>query len=581
MKLDRMLAILLIPIFILSACSKKHPKEKGPVIAKIGNEYLYLYDMITPSDSLKFFDKGASFKKNRTEIFIIKYLYAMQGYSDGVHKNEAIQEQLINHLNKSMISIVYKKAVLDKFVNEKTLKDLYKRLQGQISGRHLLISYDGAPSKPIEVSRSKSDALQLISDIRGRITSRDDFILLADELSEDTTSTDGGNLGFFKWGQMEDSFQEIAFSLPVGSVSEPVETSYGYHIIWIDSIRTVNLGSFASMERQLNRRLYNIHKDEIIQTAEDFIKSLNSAAGTVLYDDRIETLSTRMFEYVQSNNSNKSRIGPVVFLEESKSIGPLATYDGKDITTQILIDLLKAPKTAWTMASLVDTSMIKKLVVNKINEILITEYGYTNKFDKDTSVVEDLKKKERNLVWQEIKKLNIEDRIDDREENLLKYYNEYKDNYVSKRTSDILEILVSEKTLADSIYSLVMSGGDMASLALEFSERSTAKKNNGIIEGVTSTRLGQIGRQAAKMNVGEISKPVKAGKKWSIFKIVSAVPPGYISFSEVKNRLVVNFKRDERKRLTEEFDEYLINKYNPHYYFENIDAQVATSEIEQ
>ncbi len=82
------------------------------------------------------------------------------------------------------------------------------------------------------------------------------------------------------------------------------------------------------------------------------------------------------------------------------------------------------------------------------------------------------------------------------------------------------------------------------------------------------------------MNVGNISKPLKAGKKWSIFKIVSAIPPGYIPFSEAKSRLVADFKNDERKRLTEEFGRYLINKYNPHYYFENINAQVAASEIE-
>ncbi|MCH7618229.1 MAG: peptidyl-prolyl cis-trans isomerase, partial [Candidatus Marinimicrobia bacterium] len=251
-----------------------------------------------------------------------------------------------------------------------------------------------------------------------------------------------------------------------------------------------------------------------------------------------------------------------------------------DVTTQILIGLIKDPKTGWTIASLTDTSTIKNLVVNEINKKLITEYGYTNKFDNDKSMTEDLKKQERGYVWQEIKKLNIEDRIDDRDENLLKYYNEYKDNYVSKRTSDILEILVSEKTLADSLYSLAMSGGDMESLALEFSERSTAKKNNGIIEGVTSKRLGPIGKQAAMMNVGDISKPLKAGNKWSIFKILSAVPPRYIPFSEAKSRLIVDFKKEEIKRLTEEFGRYLINKYNPHYYFENINAQVATSEIE-
>ena len=581
MNFYRLLAILLIPIFMLSACSKNHPKDKGPQIAKVGNEYLYLYDMITPGDSVKFSAKGASFKKNRTEKFIMKYLYAKQGYSDGIHKTESILEQLSDHLNKGMVSVVYKKVVLEKFAYEKTLRDLYERLHKQVSGRHLLISYDGAASQPKEVTRSKTEALQLIGDIRGRIASIDDFKTLANELSEDPTSTDGGNIGFFEWGQMEDAFQEAAFSLSIGSLSEPVETSYGYHIIWIDSIRTVNYGSFASMEKDLNSRLYAIHRDEIIQAAEDFIESLNSEAGTVFYDDRIKTLSKRMYEYVQNNSSNKTRKKPGVFLEESKSIGPLVTYDGKELTTQLLIDLLSGPNSGWSIASLADTSMIKNLFSSEINKELITRYGFSHNFDKDESVIKDLKIRERNLVWQEVRKLKIEARIDDSEENLLKYYNEYKDNYVSRRISDILEILVSEKRLADSLYTLIMSGSDMTSLSLEFSERATAKKNNGIIEGVTSTRLGPIGRRAARMNIGDISRPVKVGKKWSIFKIVSTVPPDYIPFSEAKARLVVDFKRDKRKKITEDFDEYLIKKYNPHYYLENINAEMASSEIEQ
>ncbi|MEX2582648.1 MAG: peptidylprolyl isomerase [Gemmatimonadota bacterium] len=76
------------------------------------------------------------------------------------------------------------------------------------------------------------DAFERAMEVRTELAGGADFAELAERESDDPgTAAAGGDLGFFERGQMVPEFEEMAFSLPVGEVSPPVQTDYGYHII--------------------------------------------------------------------------------------------------------------------------------------------------------------------------------------------------------------------------------------------------------------------------------------------------------------------------------------------------------------
>ena len=81
-------------------------------------------------------------------------------------------------------------------------------------------------SAALKAGRAKIDA------VRKRLVAGEKFAKVAAEASEDPSSANsGGDLGYFRRGQMEPALEEAAFTLPLGRVSQPVRTPYGWHLV--------------------------------------------------------------------------------------------------------------------------------------------------------------------------------------------------------------------------------------------------------------------------------------------------------------------------------------------------------------
>jgi len=96
--------------------------------------------------------------------------------------------------------------------------------QEEVKASHLLIGLD---------NRTSTEAKVLIDEIAAEITA-DNFASMATEKSEGPSAVNGGSLGWFGKGQMVSEFEEAAFGLEVGVVSEPVETQFGWHLILVE-----------------------------------------------------------------------------------------------------------------------------------------------------------------------------------------------------------------------------------------------------------------------------------------------------------------------------------------------------------
>jgi peptidyl-prolyl cis-trans isomerase D len=112
---------------------------------------------------------------------------------------------------------------------------------GSVKARHILFAYAGSQSASSEVTRTKAEARREVYRVLRLARAKGaDFAELARTYSDGPSKNRGGDLGFFRRGDMVESLNDYAFEKPIGSVGV-VETDFGYHIIEVQEKEDVVL----------------------------------------------------------------------------------------------------------------------------------------------------------------------------------------------------------------------------------------------------------------------------------------------------------------------------------------------------
>lgn len=100
----------------------------------------------------------------------------------------------------------------------------------QVQARHILVKVaPGADASTVEAARLR------LMEMHAKIVAGADFASVARDGSEDTSASVGGDLGYFARGRMLPEFEAAAFALAPGAISEPVRTSAGWHLIYLQN----------------------------------------------------------------------------------------------------------------------------------------------------------------------------------------------------------------------------------------------------------------------------------------------------------------------------------------------------------
>lgn len=180
-------------------------------------------------------------KRQMAEQVVRVKLLAQEAKKKGLDKDKGIQTRIQFQTENLLAGAAYNAINEGATIDEAAARKYYDEHKGEyerIAARHILIKFKGSPVPAREGKTeelSEEAALAKAEDLRKKILAGGDFSAFAKAESDDTGSgQNGGQLGTFGHGQMVPEFEKTAFSLPVGQVSQPVKTQFGYHLILVD-----------------------------------------------------------------------------------------------------------------------------------------------------------------------------------------------------------------------------------------------------------------------------------------------------------------------------------------------------------
>ena len=249
---------------LLMTCLASAAFAQDPnVVARIGNKIITVADF---NKILTYYDaeQRAMIEKNPQAKPTILW-QTVQGMviaglarEKGFDKRPEIKGQLEMITNNFLAFQYLQKEVISKVkVTEKDAKayydknpDLFKSPE-QVKARHILIQVPKEASDE-EKKKQKEKADEVLK----KVKTGEDFTKLAAETSDDPgTKSKGGELGFFSKGSMVPAFEQVAFSLKPGEVSELVETEFGFHVIKVDEKKEAVSEPFETIKEKVTKQV--------------------------------------------------------------------------------------------------------------------------------------------------------------------------------------------------------------------------------------------------------------------------------------------------------------------------------------
>jgi parvulin-like peptidyl-prolyl isomerase len=123
-------------------------------------------------------------------------------------------------------------------------------LPEQVRVRHILLTW-----KPLGTPDDRAVLREQMQTILEQARAGASFAELARTRSEDATAADGGDTGFFHRGQMVPAFEDVAFALQPGEISDIVETPFGLHILQLETRREARLLPLQEIREQLREHV--------------------------------------------------------------------------------------------------------------------------------------------------------------------------------------------------------------------------------------------------------------------------------------------------------------------------------------
>lgn len=286
--------IIVLALAFLAACSSQGSKTGGAAggdtVAKIGSTVVTAAELQAEIQSLppqwQTRAKTPHGKKEILDNIVKRRLLMMEADSRGIPQRPEVKMQIEKATSSQILRVLMKEETEQSgAVEEKDLREYFEKhkdrfeQQEQVRARHVLVKLaPNATADEDAKAKKKAEA------IRRKLTTAN-FEEVARKESDGPSAPRGGDLGYFDRKKMDPKFTEVAFGLKLNEISQPVKTSFGYHIIQVTEKKEAKPANFDEMKDQIQRQ---IEPQLRAERFEKFVSGLRDKFPVEIVDPEIK-----------------------------------------------------------------------------------------------------------------------------------------------------------------------------------------------------------------------------------------------------------------------------------------------------
>jgi hypothetical protein len=564
------LYLIFIVIFIGAGCKSEKSPENNPqnnIVAKYGDNHIVTFNELDKyvKDWLyyKKFRERSDAYNNALNDLLINQFKRMDFFEKGLDKNEELIQGISRIINEELVYEYFEKEYIGKYANVEYAKNIYKIMDKQVIAQQIVLYKPKDPS-PAQIDSIKQKAMKIKSEIdRG-----ENFDSLVIRYSQDKQSLkDNGYMPPVDWKQsILDPVGNIIFRLNKNDV-RVLNDINAFRIVKISEIKKIHVEPFDKINDEIISNLRNVYYQVSVDEYEKDKKELidenslkwneNALKQLVKWSDEPNFYKDKYEETFKNaliNNDNKT------ILVHNKG-----KIDYKEYL-RLLDNILILPSSKDDITE----DDLKKFILEAIRTDIIVKKADSLDLKKNIFNPFTTNLTLKNQLAYLYNQAEIEAKLPEAtDEALQKFFKENENTlYYQLEKRNVFVMVFPNRGEAENVSEKIKQGIPFEKVKGRYLVKTYIKERNGEIKSYQNDEKPVFGKVAFKMKESEVSDPLQFENdnqqtEYAIIKCYHIRPEKQLTFNDVKNSIVEDFKNYYRKKIEKEMEEKLRSKYNP------------------
>ena len=520
MRVAKSVLVLVLLSLLAGSCSKSKDKI---LVAQVADRDITLdtFEKVYSKVDPKFLpeDKGIDGLKEFLNTMINKDIMAIKADELGYDKDPYVVQGMEAFKKVSLQAGYLKLRVADRIkVTEKDLKKAHEKYRTNLQIKQILVD-------------TKEEGDEVYEMLKGG----HDFESVCKQYSKGPEASVGGKEINALWGTFEPTFQDVLFDTPVGDVTPPLESRYGYFIVKVLNKNQPKKQPFEEARPDLELLVENQQQIRLMNEASEAIREKH---GFQWYEGNLSTAFNALppDRPLTSPPGRGTEIYPLLEFETRDLDKPLVSYDDKSITVRDFSDLydgasfFNRPRREFRFGGI--RNFLVSIVMNELVAIEMVE----SKIEEEPEIAYALQKKKEQFMVDKLFQDLVDKQTQVSEAELADYYADNLEQFRHPEERRLGVILTGDRERAVEARNRVMEGEPFEKMSTEYSleELSRQERAGRFLKKGQKPEYDEVG--FSMENVGDVSEPFVTSQGWVVLKLYERRPARVLPLSEARNQ---------------------------------------------